>query len=146
MQSAELDAMLGSLDRERIETTIRTVHALHSQAKYDALERYFACDVVFEYVGDKRRFPYAGRYEGAAAIISLLKTVNTEIETLKSTLLELLFDGNRAFSRRRLHVRHRGTGIQLTHEIWDIWRFRDGLIQDSQKLIDIRAYAHMQGE
>ena len=145
MQSAETLGRLAVLDRDLIENTIREIHLLRSQAKFDALERYLAPKAVFEYVGDRRVFHYAGRYVGKKNIIELYKTINTEIEMLDSQLLNCIIERDRAFSRRRVAVRHRGTSRFERHEIWDVWRFCDGLVVSSQKLIDISAFGRLRG-
>jgi hypothetical protein len=145
VQSEETVAKLASLDRDNIEITIRDIHLLRSQAKFDALERYLAQEAVFEYIGESKTFPYARRYVGKGEIIRLYKTINTEIEMLGSALLNVIVEGPDAFSRRRVDVRHRGTGVRETHEIWDLWKFRDNMVSESIKLMDFSAYYRLQG-
>ncbi len=146
MQSEEVFSKLAILDREEIENAIRNIHNLRANAQFDALERYLAPDAVFEYVGDSINFPYAGIYTGKKAIIALYNWINTEIEMLDSRMVERIIDGDRAFSRRKVEVQHRGTGVHDVHEIWDTWKFRDGLVTHSVKLVDTRAYDRLQGE
>ena len=145
MQSEDTFAKLASLDRDAIETAIRDIHMLRAQAKFDALERYLAPEAEFEYIGKGDNFPYARRYIGKAEIIQLYKTINTEIETLDSTLLMVIVEGSQAYSRRRVDVRHRGTGVREIHEIWDIWKFRESMVSESIKLMDFSAYERLQG-
>jgi hypothetical protein len=144
MQSEGVATELAVLDRGLIEQTVRDIHVLRAGAKFDALERYLAPEAVFEYIGHSTSFPYARRYCGKVEIINLFRTINTEIEVLDSELLSTMVDGRQAFSRRRVAIRHRGTGAQEVHEIWDIWKFRDGLVEESIKMIDISAYQRLQ--
>ena len=145
MQSDELSSQLAALDREPIEQVIRDIHDLRAEAKFDALEQYLAPEAVFEFIGDRRQFRYAGRYCGRDQIIALYRTINTEIEIIGSKLLDWMIDGNKAFSRRLVHARHRGTGLCEIHEIWDTWKFRDCLVEESVKMLDISAFERLQG-
>ena len=145
MQSEETLARLAGLDREQIETAIRKIHLRRCTAQYEALEHYLAPEAEFEYIGKSPSFPYARRYIGKKDIIELYKTINTEIELLNCVILDIIIDGSQAFSRRRVDVRHRGTGVRETHEIWDVWKFRDGMISESIKLMDFGAYERLQG-
>jgi len=144
MQSADFTSSLAVLDRETIEMSIRRFNILRTDGQFDALSSYLAPDAVFEYPGDRVSFPYAGRYCGKAAIIDLLKRVNTEIQMLHCDTSDPIIDGDQAFSRRVVKVRHRGTGVREIHDIWDMWRFRHGLIVFSQKMVDISAYTRLQ--
>lgn len=144
MQSSEFAGQMAMLDRDMIENTIQRIHHLRANAQFEALERYLAPDAVFEYVGLGAKFPYAGRFAGKPAIIALYKTINIEIEMLNSRLVERVIDGERAFTRRLVDVRHRGTGKRDSHEIWDTWKFRHGLVTASVKLVDTGAYERLQ--
>lgn len=146
MQSDEVLAKLAVLDRETIEQTIRDIHLLRAQAKYDALERYLAPEAEYEFVGSGPGFPFVGKYIGKSDIIDMFKTTNTEIEVLNSSLLKLMIEGDQAFTRRRVDARHRGTGLREVHEIWNIWKFRDGLVEKCIVFLDVSAYARLQGE
>jgi len=145
MQSDELSSRLAVLDRDLIENLIRDIHQLGADAKFEAMEKYLAPQAEFEYIGDRSQFPFAGRYVGKSEIIDLYRAMNTEIEIINGALLDIMIDGNRAFSRRWVDVRHRGTGARESHEIWDTWKFRDGEVEKSVKLLDISAFERLQG-
>ncbi len=145
MQSEETLARLAGLDREQIETVIHKIHLRQCPAQYEALEQYLAPEAEFEYIGKSPSFPYTRRYIGKKEIVELYKNINTEIELLNCTIIDVIIDGPQAFSRRRVDVRHRGTGVRETHEIWDVWKFRDGMVRESIKLMDFGAYERLQG-
>lgn len=145
MQSDDTASRLAAVDRALIESAIRDIHQMSAEAKFEAMEKCLAPEAEFEYVGNRGQFPFAGLYRGKSEIIALYRAMNTEIEIINNVVLDVLIDGGKAFSRRWVDVRHRGTGARENHEIWDIWRFRESLVQKSVKLLDISAFERLQG-
>lgn len=144
MEDANLTAKFAILDRELIENSIRAILDLRAQSNFEAFDVYLAEDVVFEYIGNKDSFIWAGKYRGLQTVKDLYRRINVDIEVLESDVCEVIIEGNHAFSRRRLAVRHRGTGVRISHEIWDIWYFRNGKIIESKKLVDTKAFENLQ--
>lgn len=145
MQSEETLSLLAALDRDVIENAIKDICDLQVQGRFDALERYLAPGAEFRFLGDPRAFPYAGLCVGKKNIIGFYRRFHTEIEFLDHDVTDCIVEGERAFSRRVVSVVHRGTSLGEQHEIWDLWRFRNGLVMSSVKLLDISAYDRMQG-
>ncbi len=145
MQSLDALRQLTVLDRERIEHVIRCVLDLRVQSNFSEMSKFCADNVVLEVVGDPRRFIYAGKYCGRDAVLDCVRRMGVEIDYLDYELLDLLIDHDKALLRRRVFVRHRGTGITIPHEIWDRLRFEDGMVVEISKFIDVDAYNRLQG-
>lgn len=144
MQSIEILKRLALLDRDRIERVLEDVLDLRAGNRFDQLVALTTTDVSMEVVGDRRRFAFAGRYDGQAAVIAAHYRMHVDVEFFDQTVADRLVDQDRAFLRRIVRVRHRGTGQVCEHEIWDLLRFRDGLISHMTKFIDANAFEGMQ--
>ena len=143
MQSIDLLRQLAVLDRERIEHAVTQHGQLRLAGNFDGMAEYYSGHAVLELVGNPRHFIYAGIYEGVAQIIGAFKQMQTEIEFLNSEIKNLLIDQDSAMMRCAVKVRHRGTGLALSQEIWDLFRFEDGLISHHTKMIDVSSFKKM---
>lgn len=144
MESIEARLKLAALDRDRMEDAVNAIHALRADCKFQDMVQHYAPHAILQVTGHADIFPLAGRYEGVSGILDFFRSTTTEIEMFESETLEVLVDCDRAFSRRRVFVRHRGAGKPRGHEIWDVFRFENGLVVDQVKMIDTAAFLRLQ--
>lgn len=146
MQSSDSTARLAALDRDLISAAIQKIYQMRGDGDFEMFHRYVAPHAVFENIGDRRVFPFAGRFEGLDAIIEMHQRINMEVEIISWEIRNILIDADEAFSSREVATHHRGTGIQIFHEIWDFWRFENGLVTRSKKLVDASGYDRLLGK
>jgi len=112
----------------------------------ELLRRYYAADIVCEFVGDRARIPYAGRHIGVDAVISVVKSINIDFEQLDFSLSDILVDGDTLACRRTVEWRHRGTGRRGVVELAEFVRFENGKIvelveyRDSMKILEMQGH------
>jgi ketosteroid isomerase-like protein len=111
-----------------------------------ATRKYFSPDVICEFIGNRTRFPYAGRHVGVEALTNIVRTISTEFEQFNCGLSDLLIDGGRAACRRTVEVRHRGTGRHGLVELAEFLKFENGLIVEMIEYRDSVTILEIQGE
>lgn len=140
MQSLEALKQLAALDRDRIEQVLTMHNRLRAAGEFEALSDCYCEQAELELLGNPRYFAYAGRYRGRPAVIEAFRRMGTEVQFIEAEIRDILVDCDRAMMRTHARLRHRGTGLSLEHEIWDIFRFDNGLIAHQTKLIDLQAF------
>ena len=145
MQSIEVLRDLAVFDRERIEHAVNRHGELRAANNYDAMAEYYSEHAVLELLGNRRTFHFAGIHRGRNAVIDILKRMGMEVEFISAEITELLIDGDRAMMRSKVRVRHRGTGLVLSQEIWDLFRFENGLIAGQTKFFDLKSFDRLRG-
>jgi ketosteroid isomerase-like protein len=143
MQSLEALKKLAVFDREQIEHVLFQHNRLRAVARLGDLAEAFSEHAVLEILGDPGMLPYAGRYDGRLAIVDVLQRLAMEVKFLSSEIADLLVDHDRAMMRVSAMMRHRGTGLVLQQEIWDIFTFEAGLIVHQTKHFDIKTFRRL---
>jgi ketosteroid isomerase-like protein len=92
------------------------------------IKRFCAPNIVCEFVGDRKRIPYAGRHVGVEALSCIMRAIATEFEQLSHELANVVVDDGRVAARRSVEWRHRGTGRHGQVEIADFVKFEAGRI------------------
>ncbi len=143
MQSLDALKQLAVFDRETIELTLGQHNRLRAAARIGELADAYAEHAVLDVLGNPKAIFYAGRYEGKPAIVDVMRRLSTEVEFLESEVADVLIDHDRAMMRVRAKVRHRGTGMSLQQEIWDMFRFENGLIVQQTKHFDTSTFSRL---
>ncbi len=110
------------------------------------LRRYYAADILCEFVGDRTRIPYAGRHIGVEAVISVVKSINVDFEQLNFALSDIVVDRDALACRRTVEWRHRGTGRRGVVELAEFVRFENGKIVELVEYRDSITILEMQGD
>ena len=139
MQSIDILRQLAVLDRDRIEQVLHDLIELRTNENVEAFSKLAAPNIVLEVVGDPRHFGPAGRYPGKVAAMDVLRRMIIDVIHLDYEILDQMIDHDKAMVRRIVRARHRGTGITLEHEIWDLVQFEDGMISRITKFVDMHA-------
>lgn len=140
MQSFESLKQLAVFDRERIEHVVVLHNRLRAAAQFEDIGAQYSDVATLDILGNPKFLPYAGRYEGRSEIVGVLRQMATEIEFISTEVLDVLVDHSRALLRARARLRHRGTGLTLSQEIWDIFDFENGLIVRQTKHFDLQTF------
>jgi hypothetical protein len=143
MQSIESLKQLAVFDRDRIEHVLVVHNGLRAAAQFDDIGAQYSDVATLDILGNPRFLPYAGRYEGRSEIVGVLRRMGTDVEFISTEVLDVLVDHNRAMLRARARLRHRGTGLTLSQEIWDVFDFEDGLIVSQTKHFDLQTFRRL---
>ncbi|HMK88778.1 MAG TPA: nuclear transport factor 2 family protein [Methylocystis sp.] len=104
-------------------------------SKTSLFRQHCAPGVVSEFVGDRKRIPYAGRHCGVDALMAIVQSIAVDFEQLNYRLEDIVIDENRVALRRSVDWRHRGTGRRGVVALAEFLRFENGLIAE---LIEFR--------
>ena len=130
MQSAEFLRQVAKLDRDSLEQVMRDLADSRADGDLEKIGKVLTEDVRMELACAQPTFPYFGKFHGREAVLSALGRMRLDIEYQNYETLALLVDHDCGFMRRRALLRHRGTNRSGYVEIWDHFRFRDGLVSE----------------
>lgn len=140
MQSSETLHELSVLDRDLIEQRIETLLKLREAGDIAAMAAYAAPEIVYR-TSPGRPYPFHSRRDGKAECVELGIAINVAYENLGSTINHLLIDGDRVALHRTAKVRNRGAGRVIEIDIWNFFKFRDGLIVEFSEYPDTATLA-----
>ena len=144
MKSAQDIARVSNVDRELLELRIRHISHQCSAGNLDAVAAYFSEDISYQMIGNWNMFPFPGPVRGKAAARQALGGIFTCIESLGSTIHDIIVDCDRVAVRRTARLRNRGTSRTDDVAVVGFIRFRDGLITDVTELLDSQAVARLE--
>jgi len=139
MQSSDVSRQLAVFDRERIERVMHEVASFRAGGAVEKIASLLCEDIRLEFAGNLPGFPFLGEYHGREAALFMLNRMRTEIEYVSFDILAAIIELDSAFMRRRAVLRHRGTGKSGAVEIWDTYRFRDGMVSELVLFPDLAA-------
>jgi len=147
MQTKEITRALSALDKASTDNLIRSFWTERLRDSRAALTRYCSEDAVLRLVGISLRMGGPRLYEGRAAIIEALATVDVNLEFLSFSILDMIVDGNDIGLRWQASVRNRGTGVDCDFVVFDHIVLRGGEITSYTQFFDTEAFAKlMSGE
>jgi ketosteroid isomerase-like protein len=112
------------MSQENIET-VRRAYEAFSRAGLDALLEHFHPDA--EYDITSAIGPYAGMYYGRAAIRNFLADYFESWEYVQMEPEEFIEGGeNHVVVPLRMHMRGKGSGVQVKAQTTNVWTMRDG--------------------
>lgn len=139
-------ATLRADERATIEALVQRLHRLRLKGDFVSIAAMIDENAVFEFVGRRPFFEFAGVYHGRDEIVSVFKQLNSEVALLDAEILDLVIEGNHVFHRRRMVLQHRGTGLRAEQEVWDVFYFRNGLLAEGRRLLDTLAYERLKND
>lgn len=146
MQSQQSLRALAAFDRDLIENVMQKVADYRAAGDIESIGAFLSSDVTLDLAnGHPPKIPLPGQHHGREAVLFVLNEMRTDIEYLSYETLSLIVDHDQGFMRRRAQLRHRGTGRQGAVEIWDHYRFRNGLICWLALLPDMPGLLRLQG-
>jgi ketosteroid isomerase-like protein len=132
------------LDRQEIER--RAGLLLTCGPNIELVRELCAPEVISEFVGDRRRIPYAGRHVGVEALIGVIRAIAVDFEQSNYVVTELRVDGGKVAGRRSVEWRHYGTGRRGRVELAGFARFENGLVVELVEYRDSITLLEMQGD
>jgi hypothetical protein len=69
-------------------------------AELNFIRKLCALDIVCDFVGERARIPYAGRYVGIEALINLVRSVAIDFEQAHCSISEILVEDSRVTGHR----------------------------------------------
>jgi ketosteroid isomerase-like protein len=135
------------LSREEIARCARQLVSFPSSGPDVRLIREL-CDpnIVCDFVGDRARIPYAGRYVGVEALVNIVKAVAGEFEQSHEEIPRMLIDGPRVAGFRSVRWRHHGTGRSGLVDLANFVRFENGKIVELIEFRDSVTLSEMRGD
>lgn len=122
----------------------RLLHFETESPEPELLRRWFAPEVVCEFIGDRLRVPYAGRHVGVETLLGIIRAIHVDFEQRPLAVSDILVEDGRAACWRQVEWRHRGTGRGGVSELADFVRFDNGLIVELIEFRDTVSLLRMQ--
>jgi ketosteroid isomerase-like protein len=143
MQSKDVVRALHTLDRPAIDNLIRSFWKQRLNDPSGALEQYFAPDAVLRLLGSPIAMGGPKTFEGLPAIIDIVRQIDTTLEFVSFTIIELLIDGNEVGCRWSAVFRNRGTGAVVNLGVFDHIVVVDGRIKSYSEYFDTDAFGRL---
>jgi ketosteroid isomerase-like protein len=136
------------LTRDEMIDRVQRVADYHTPRgpELELLRQHYSPDIICEFVGDRKRIPYAGRHLGVEAVVNIVRAINVDFEQLDFSLSDMLVDGGALACRRTVEWRHRGTGRRGVVALAEFVRFEDGKIVELVEYRDTVTILEMQGD
>ncbi len=108
-----------------------------------AIARHATLDVVFRIIGGPSDLPGPWHFEGHAAVIEAVKTIDAALEFLSFDIADLIIDGDKLALRWHATLRNRQTGVIGNLAVFDLITLRDGLFCRYEEFLDTDGFRRL---
>jgi ketosteroid isomerase-like protein len=142
MQSIEASHALDGLDRDVFAALVCGFwqeRLVHSEA---AIRGHTHPDVVFRIIGAPGS-QSVNFHVGVEAVVDAVRLVDTNLQFLSFTIVDLIVDGRFVGLRWQSRLRHRGTGVEGELSVFDLIEISDGKFVSYTEFLDTDGFVRL---
>jgi len=129
------------MSQDIVELIQTEVYGNFEAGNFEGVVNAFADNIRYHHQGPSASIPFAGVWEGKAAVAEMLQTFGSTTEPVFVEIKAFVAQGDRVVVLSRESYRVRATGKSYETEVAHIWTVQDGKVVACDELYDSAAVA-----